>query len=303
MLRQSSGRLSKIIVTVSLLLLGACASNEARVSQFNDVAEAGATYTSSVTSLLDASFTSAIETDNHVLIRARELNRDEDFLTSTLLDHDQTTAEREAVLDQIRKQTRLLERYFAALSLLANRADGSATAEATSGLTDAAEKLAGELGELSSKIADATIGEKPISDFVVGLSSLVIDGYQRRALDNLLEATAEPVRGALDVHQAALTAIREQMQDERKLMAEWTRTNLIVRPYVGEGELPKDWEANRLEWLMDKGDIPEVDQAVAASKKLGQAFEKLLNPDADGPPFKLLIRDLKGLAKVAKQLV
>ena len=156
---------------------------------------------------------------------------------------------------------------------------------------------------LSDTIAEAKIRDKPVSDYLGNLSSLVIDSYQRQALDRILEATAEPVRRSLNVHHAALKAIREQMEDERQLIAEWNRTKLINRPYLGGKTLPANWGANRRASLMDKGDIRKVDQAVAASKKLEKAFEKLLSTDADGLPFKLLIQDLKGLAAAAKQFV
>ena len=295
--------LSKAIVVVLALMLGACASNEPRVNQFADFADAGTTYTSSVTSLLDASLESAIEADNAVLMRTREFNQDQELLELALNEHEKATRDREEVLDKIRLQTRLLDDYFAALGLLASRADDSATAKAMSGLTEATEKLAGELGTLSDTIAEAKIRDKPVSDYLGNLSSLVIDSYQRQALDRILEATAEPVRRSLNVHHAALKAMRAQMEDERKLIAEWKRTKLINRPYLGGKKLPANWEANRRAWLIDKGDIRDVDQAVAASKKLEQAFEKLLSTDAEGLPFKLLIQDLKGLAAVAKQVV
>ena len=303
MLMKLPPNLSKAIVVLLALMLGACALNEPRVNQFADFADAGTTYTSSVTSLLDASLLSAIEADNAVLMRTREFNQDQELLELALNEHEKATRDREEVLDKIRLQTRLLDDYFAALGLLASRADDSATAKAMSGLTEATEKLAGELGTLSDTIAEAKIRDKPVSDFLGSVSSLVIDSYQRQALDRILEATAEPVRRSLNVHHAALKAIREQMEDERQLIAEWNRTKLINRPYLGGKTLPANWGANRRASLMDKGDIRKVDQAVAASKKLEKAFEKLLSTDADGLPFKLLIQDLKGLAAAAKQVV
>lgn len=285
-----------IAMVVLSWALSACAAGEARVGQFAAFAEAGRVYTSGMTDLLDASLILAIQADNRVLIRARELNGDQDFLKEALDLHERETREREAVLDQIREQTHLLERYFVALELLASRADGSASAKATVDLGEAAEKLARELSDLSSRIEGAAIGEKAVSAFLGGSAPLVIDAYQRKALDRVLEATAEPVSRSLHAHKAALEAIRAQMTDERALISEGKRSALIIDPYVGEGPLPADWGKNRLEWLIDDGRIRELDRAVEAADTLQLAFQKLLQTGADGPPFKLLIRDLKGLA-------
>jgi len=295
--------ISIIAAVISALTLGACASNQERVGLFADFAEAGRTYTESVPPLLDASLISAINVHNQVLIRARELNKDEAFLKGAFDDHTDLTKERADVLNLIRKQTGLMEDYFAALSVLASSADDGAAAKATTGLTEATENLAGELGKLSSKIKDAKIGDQSVSSFLGSLASPVIGAYQRKALDRVIEATAEPVSRSLDVHKAALQAIRKQMVDERELLSDQKLSATILKPYLGSGNLPKDWGKRRFEWLTENADIRELDQAVAASEKLERAFQKLLRNDADGPPLKLLIRDLKGAASFAKKLV
>ncbi len=292
-----------IAAVISALTLSACASNQERVGQFADFAEAGATYTQSVPPLLDASLVSAINGHSLVLVRARELNKDEAFLKDAFDKHTALTRERADVLDRIRKQAALLEEYFATLSVLASSADDGAAAKATTGLTEASEKLAGELGELSGKIKDAKIGDQSVSEFLGSLASPVIVAYQRKALDRVLKATAEPVSRSLDAHKAALKAIREQMVNERRDSSELGLSVTILKPYLGGGNLTNDWGKRRLDLLTETEEIRELDQAVEASEKLERAFLELLRNDDDGELLKLLIRDLKGVASFAKKLV
>lgn len=209
-----------IVAIMSALMLSACASNQSRISQFDQFAQAGTSYTESVASLLDASLTTAIKADNQVLIKARELNQDQAFLASSLQQHDDETRERAKILSQIRKQIRLMQDYFVALGVLASSAENGAVAEATSGLSESTKNLADRLGQLSSTIAVAKIGDQSVGDFLGGVVPVAVAAYQRRALDRALKATAEPVSRSISIHQAALDAIRAQMMADLELASE-----------------------------------------------------------------------------------
>ena len=291
-----------IIPIVAMSLLGACASNEARVGQFDDFAKAGAAYTESVDTLLDASLLTMIRADNQVLIRTRSLVSDQSDRADSLREHDDETIERGQVLGDIRRQTDILKDYFLAVGLLANSEEGSAVADATSGLSQSAKTLAGKLRQLSGKIDETTFGEQSIDPLLDNFAEVAVAAKQRKDLEEALKATAKPVSESIEIHKAALEAIRDQMTADFEVLSEQERTERIGLPFVNDGDLPNDWGQRRTDWLRSRLEIAELDSAVAASDKLQLAFQALLENRAEGQSFDLLLRDLNGLVDVVEKL-
>jgi hypothetical protein len=290
------------IAAISIMALSACVSNQERISQFEQFAEAGSAYSESVDELLDASLATAIDADNQTLVMFRDLNQDEDEHLEKLEEHDVLTKDRLAILNQIRAQLTVLRDYFLSLGILASRDDGSAVSEATSGIADASKKQVEKLGGVSEKIGKAKIGGKSVSAFVEKPVSLVVSGYQSAALDSVIEATAEPVNRSLAVHGAALEAIRAQIETDLEFLVEKERTDKVALPYMRNANLPKNWGELRVELLMRQEEIVELDRAVAASNKLQLAFQALVEKRADGQSFESLLRDLNELVDLAGAL-
>ncbi len=295
--------LLRIFGTISLaLFVSACASQQARINQFDQFALAGKSYTASVEALLDASLVAAIEADNQVLITARELNSDKGFLSGKLEETDEASEERAAILQRIKKQLRLLEGYFVAIGILASDEEGGAVSDATTGLAGSAKTLAERLATLSSSIAGAQIGGKSVPDVVESVVPVAVAFYRRKALDDALQATADPVAKSLAIHRAAIETIRDQMEADLSLGAEQERTETIANPYTDSGNLPSDWGQRRVAWLTRQAQIMQLDEAVSAAEKLEIAFYALLEGQSGGPSFALLLADLHELTNVIEQL-
>lgn len=271
------------LLAASLLMVG-CAS---RINQFKSFSEAGAAYADVMDKMLDESGGVSIDADSKVLIDTRSahspgLDGERD---KKIEKHNKLLKERLVILGNIREHNQLLKSYFEALAALSESNEGTEIATATTGIV-------GELGKLNPKIANATLGNAPISSLIGPVTEIVVAGFQQAALERELNVNAQTIERELALQIAAIKAIGEIWKtDQQAMLNEKDKNNRI--DFLQDKALPKNWAANRKAILITDSSTKLVDSATDASKKLKKIFKKLVGNQAGVEDIPLIVNDLK----------
>jgi hypothetical protein len=270
--------LKRYLIIPVLLILSGCATT-ARISQFDQFAEAGKAYADAVTILTEEAGNAAIDTDSLVLIKARDRLSSENERKSVVLEHNELLKERLQLLRDISRHALLLKSYFVALSSLAQ-------SDAPSGIGTAAEGVVNSLGQVSEQIKTAKIGGGTVSEFVGTGTTIAIAQFQRSALETELKNRAVTIARELDLQQAVLQAIATEMQTDLEAIFV-QEANEIVVSYKSDLPLPGGWSARRKGILSATVSLASAEAAADAAKNLKLSFValvenrlQLLNVDA-----------------------
>lgn len=260
-------RKAPILVTLAIVSFIASSCAAMRMNQFKQFSQAGISYSGAVTDLLAASGAAAIDTDSMVLVKTRQpLSTAE--RSAAIIEHNKTLRERLAILGDLRRHARLLSSYFEVLGTLAD-------SNAPSQVGTAAESVVQALGKLDTSIQNAKVGHTPVADFVGSVTQIAVAHFKAAALENELKKRAQTIERELDLQQAALSAVAQEMRVDLQAQIQQQESNDIVMPFVKDGPLPDAWSKERKEILQSQISLASVDAAADAAKKLKIAFVAL----------------------------
>lgn len=272
-------------LTLTALFLSACATT-ARVGQFREFADAGVAYVDAADAFLEEAGDAAIDADSHVLMVARErLPPDAAERANGLVESNRLLRERLALLLDLRAHGHLLRAYFLALAALAD-------SEAPSEIGRASQEIVTSLGALDEGIKRAKVGDRAVGDFTGAVVEITVANFKRAALERELNAHASIIERELDLQQAAMRAIGEQMRTDLEIVLAGLETTEIVRPFSGTRQLPRRWPASRREILKAALAVESADAAADAAEGLKTSFVALVEDRLGISDLQALVADI-----------
>ncbi len=266
------------------LLLSACTTT-ARVGGFREFADAGVAYVDAADAFLEEAGDAAIDADSHVLMVARERLPDSSERAKHLVDSNGLLRDRLGLLSDLRLHGHLLRAYFLALAALAD-GDGS------TGIGAATEEIVTSLGALDERIKRAKVGDRAVGDFTGAVVEIAVAAFRSAALERELKSHASVIERELDLQQAAMRAIGEQMRTDLEIVLAGLETTEIVRPFRGTRQLPRRWPTSRREILKAAASVESADAAADAAAGLKISFVKLVEDRLGISDLQALIDDI-----------
>jgi hypothetical protein len=177
-----------------------------------------------------------------------------------------------------------------------------AAEDTDSGIGDACAALTESMGQISGRIRDAKVGSMPVSDFSKQAARIVIQRYRRKALDAELSARAAVIERELDLQQAVLKAIGQQMRFEFEMALNQKELETVVRPYRQEEALSAQWAEQRSSYLLMNQSLRDLDAAAEAAQQLRQAFIALMENRYTHGDFERAVQETNNVANLLKQI-
>jgi hypothetical protein len=281
-----------ILLTICFLLSG-CAS--AKTNQFSRFAELGCAYSEAVTGLTKEAGNVAIDADSAALIKARE-NIPLNERGKTIIAQDKLLRERIGLLRDLRRHTQLLRSYFQALAALAR-------SDEPSGIGAASEGVVKSLGKMSDRIKNAKVGALPVSEFTGPVAKITVAQFQRGALEKELRERAPIIERELDLQQAALQAMAEQMRTDLEVLQAREEALEVVDPFrATKDSLPSDWTKRRKELLNTHVCLDSVDAAAALARNLKLSFLALVENRLDLSDVEMMFGDINEILTLVEDI-
>lgn len=296
------------LVLVAVLPVG-CATS-ARITQFQQFADAANKYAAATIDLTNAAGIAVANADSVILVDSRdsmipkgkltpETNTElSEKLKTGLAEHNEDVLQYLDLMGKIRLHLKLLQDYFNALSALAS-------SNAPSGIGTAAESAVAAMGTLSPQIKNAKIGNgnMSVSQFTGAVVPIVVARFQQAALENELRARAPILERELDVQQAALQAMVSYLESNQKVYLNYYLENEVFQPYIDAADkLPANWIGSR-EALLTKTLTPTAAASAAeAAKGLKLAFVALAEDRLDLVSVQSIIREANELLALAQKI-
>lgn len=280
------------LLAAVLVLAGGCAAQ--RLDQFATFAEAGSAYGEAADRLARAAGEAAIEADSAVLILGRDA-WDAATRRDRYLQHTGALTAYLDVLGDLRRQVRLLQSYFAALSRLAR-------SDAPAGIAGEAEAVFKRLQQISPRLRDARIQDTPVAKLVRPAVNFAVARFQHAALERELRARAPALERSLEIQRAALALVAQGLRDDLALLARQRQFTEVAAVYAGPRKLPAKWRRTRLELLSTRLDLAAAGQAQAAAAALHAAFVALVENKVRAEDFERLFADIHALLALVEQV-
>jgi hypothetical protein len=269
---------------LAAVLLPACTTT-VRVGGFREFADAGVAYVDAADAFLEEAGDAAIDADSHVLMVARERLPDSAERAKNLVESNRLLRERLGLLSDLRLHGHLLRAYFLALAALAE-------SDAPTEIGAATEEIVTSLGALDEGIKRAKVGGREVGDFTGVVVEIALAGFRRAALERELKAHASSIERELDLQQAAMRAIGEQMRTDLEIVLAGLETTEIVRPFRDTRQLPRRWPTSRREILKAAVSVESADAAADAAAGLKTSFVKLVEDRLGISDLQALISDI-----------
>jgi len=282
-----------LILLTTCFLLSGCAS--AKINQFSRFAELGSAYSEAVTGLTKEAGNVAIDADSAALIKAREPLTPKER-GETIIEHNELLKERIGLLRDLRRHTQLLRSYFQALAALAKSNEPS-------GIGAASEDVVKSLGKMSDRIKNAKAGALPVSEFVGPVVKITVAQFQRGALEKELRVHAPIIERELDLQQAALQAIAEQMRTDLEVLQAREEALDVVDPFrATKDSLPSDWTKRRKELLNTHISLDSVDAGAELARNMKLSFVALVENRLDLSDVETMFGDINEVLTVIEDI-
>jgi hypothetical protein len=289
--RSSASRAVAAFAPLSVVLLTlistACA---ARVTQFHDFATAGVSYQRASDAVLDDAGTAAIRADNAVLVRARPDIPTSKQRQTDVLQHNRDLQKRMAVLRDLRRHGRVLQRYFQALAAIAESKAPEAAA-AAAGQTFTA------LSSLSTTLKSSQAGA-----VVPPLTKLVVGSFKVRALENELKQRADAIAAEIKLQEVLFKIVGDTLRTDLRVQLNTMETGQVIAPFAADATLPSSWGTTRETFLKASASAESADAAARAAAAMQEAFTALVQNRFDHAAFNSLLDDIAEVLSIAEQL-
>jgi len=291
-MRPNSSRLFQLVALVAALLTAACET--ARLPDYQRFADAGVGYTDAVPAVLDSAFTEAVRADSAVLRSVREQVPDASTRAQRLSQNTQLLRERQVLLAALGEHAQLLRGYFVLLQQLASTDSDAAIGTRTQTIVD-------RLTALRPEIAAFRIGRRSIGETAGVIGPLVVSVLRARALEAELRRNGTAIKDAIALQRAALQLLAEQTRENARLGQIADERDRVTLPFARPGDLPRDWDSQRLQALRPSPSLDEVLAAEAAAKSLETALAAVAQDRTDDVSIEQLVRDVKRLQALVER--
>jgi hypothetical protein len=285
-------RLARLVVVAVALFTAACET--LKLPDYQRFAEAGIVYGESVPAALDSAFTEAVRADSAVLRSVREQVPEAGIRAQRLAQNTALLRERRAQLDALGEHARQLHAYFVELQLLASSDGDAAVAARTRSIVD-------RLTALRPEIADLRIGRRSVGEVASGVGALAVSAMRARALEAELRRNGAVIRDAIALQRAALDLLAEQTRENARLSQGAEERDRVTLPFARGGDLPRDWDWQRLQALRPRPGLDAVVAAEAAARSLDAAFAAVALDRLQDPSIDQLVRDVRRLQALVER--
>jgi hypothetical protein len=281
----------RFALLAALVAIAASGCGTARVNQFRQFSVAGVAYAEAIGPLTEIAGVAAADVDSEVLIRAhRDLPLED--RRAAVLRQNAEARRRLAVLADIARQARLLRSYFIALGALAE-------SDAPSQIGPAAQSIFESLGEVSDRVRAATVGDRPVDEFVGQVVPIAVAAFRSGALERELQARAETLWMYLEIQEAAIRAVAEMLRDDLQGALHARENREVVQPFMGD-KLPKTWKKTRREVLTSQVEATSAEAATRAAGQLKLAFVALVEGRFQTSDLQALLDDIGRILTVVE---
>ncbi len=267
---------------LAVLVMPACTT--ARVSQFRQFADAGQAYVEAVQALTREAGNAAVDADSAALERARR-HLPQQERAEAVLEHDELVRTRVLILADLGRHARLLGAYFATLEALAE-------SDAPREIGDATETLVESMGAVSARLRTARVGDAPIDSFSGAVVAISVANLKKGALERELRLRGQLIERELDLQQAAVTAITDQMKTDLQAVLMHREQIDVVEPYGGTARLARVWTTRRREILTATASVASAEAGVRAAEHLKLSFEALAENRFGAAQYLALLADI-----------
>ena len=277
-------------VAILLVITAAsgCASS-ARVGQFDQFAQVGIAFTKTIPAVLDDAFVAAVNVDSLVLTENRPDQSEPKDRLNAINTSNTLLKNLLEIHNDLKTHALLLQNYFNVLQTLAS------TEAESSGLTDMASGLVGELAKLSPVIRSAKIGNAAVADLVSPTVNLAFTAFQAGVLNRELERNGKTIERELDLQRAALQAIATAMRSDLEAKFTAQDRDKIIGPFIASAPLPSGWETARLISLQRRVQISSVDAAFQAAQNLHLSYIALVENRLTSASITTVLQNVNGI--------
>ena len=294
------GRHKTLRCKIFLLVLGAlalCGCDQERLDQYSAFATAGSLYVASFHQLTAQAGSAMIAVDSVVFIQAHrnvasDLQKHPEEYSSRLIQHDKLLEQHLAVLRLLDAHATLLGSYFSAIAKLTDSKTATATGAGATDLLDSIDSMDKDLSK-------ATLGGKTVAEYATVGTAFVVAHFQVKALDDQLQRSAPIIERALELQEAAVAAISEEIKSSLGDTLAARETSDVINPYLNPHDLPANWNTNREAYLRASVTLTTVDCAQTAIKQLHNSFKQLVE-NKNGPvDIQTLVKGVTDMAAYA----
>lgn len=268
------------------LVLSGCVSSP-KTSEYNEVAEAGIGYATSVGLLTNSAEALAVDAVSVDLIgRSALVGKDnpegKDIIEAELNKLNIVDVERIQLYNTLRAHTTTLVKYFQLISKIATSDESEKTQAAftdvTTSLSDFSGALTGAEGFKLDEAAKARID---------GVVAIAFDFKQRSVLRKRLATDSKLLLRSLQLHAELFSLfeanIKKDFEKIKDRQLEWLLTAPLREGASLAGNVNKTqkWMDDRREWLAKEASLAQLGEVVKTSNEFKELLTSLINGDQD----------------------
>jgi hypothetical protein len=229
-----------------------------------------------------------------VLRRVREQVPDVSVRSQRLADSTQKLRARQEQLAKLSEHAQLLRGYFVQLQALAATDADAAVGSRTQAIVD-------RLTALQPEIAGIELDGKRVGEAAGGVAQLAVAVLRARALEAELKRNGATIRQAIALQRGALEILAEQTRANAASAQRAEERDRVALPYARAGELPRDWDWQRLQSLRTRPALDAVLAAEEAARSLDAALVAVARDRTEDFSVDQLVRDVKRLQALTER--
>jgi hypothetical protein len=269
-------------LTIVVVLCFALGCDSDRLTQFATFATAGSQYVQNFHLLINQAGSTMIAADSATLYIARQealadpkgaavtWDPRKDQIEQQVETEDKALAGYLGTLQLLDKHAALLGSYFSAITQLTN-------GKASASVSTSASNLLDSINKLNPEVENAKFDGFGAKQFVQTLAPLIVDHFEVKALDDELKKSADTINQALNLQQAAVTALGKQITASTGVTLTLQEQTQIILPYAESKTLSEDdWNSKRQAFLQTQSTLQNIDSATKAITQLQKQFQQLV---------------------------
>lgn len=293
-----------LAIGVLVLFVEICVSgcDSSRLSQFSTFASAGSTYVQSLHILVQQAGSTMIAADSATFFASRQRAVTDPTGAAVTWDpqkdqNEQAISNEDKALRQYLANLQIIDHHATVLGSYFNVITEFTNGNQAKSTVTAADNLVDSLNKLDPAIEEAKFANVTVKQFIQPVVTLVVDHFAVRALEEDLNRNAKTIDQALNLQQAAVTAIGAQISASTSATLEVQEQTDIILPYAGSGQLSEaDWNSKRLAFLETQATLQNLSSANKAITDLRKDFQELVQNKNAAIDFNTLMNDINSMA-------
>ena len=194
-----------------------------------------------------------------------------------------------AILRDLRRHGRVLQRYFQALAAIAE-----------SKAPEAAAAAAGETFSALSSLSTTLKGSQA-GAVVPPLTKLVVGSFMVRVLENELKQRADAIAAEIELQEVLFKVVGDTLRSDLRVQLNTMETGQVIAPFAADAALPSTWGTTRETFL--KASAPSIGRRCREGRRShAGAFTALVQNRFDRAAFDSLLDDISEVLSIAEQL-